>query len=744
MKFQRKPLSIAILAVIVAPLSANVSAEQSDDDVTLKSVKVQEKAISNDYSPAISTVGAKAPTPIRDIPQTVNVINRAVMTAQNATTLKDALRNVPGITLSAGEGGQIGDNINLRGFNARTDIYIDGFRDRGQYTRDTFYLDSVEVLKGPSSMLFGRGSTGGVINQSSKKPDLKERGEISVGVGTDDYYRTTLDINQPIADDAAFRIAAFGQDAQSTRDVVHNKDFGVAPSLRFGIGTPTEITLSALVQRNNDIPDYGFPLIRSDRTVNSVAKPLDASNNKFYGYLDDHFDQDVDVFNIGVHHVINDNMTLNSRVQYSQYRVGASPSPIGAATVIGQSGAAAIPTQDTPLNLITAPRQDRDRVVNDSALFNQTDLIAKFKTGEIQHTLTSGVEIGLDRYRNVRWSYNPTNVPINLGDPVNGYRGGARFKQSVTETNADTFALYANDQIDLNKHWKVVGGLRWDRFRADADAITYLQGGAISTVTPPSDNSRTDKMTSVRAGVIWQPDDIQSYYVSYGTSFNPSAETVTLTNAQAAVAPEKNRSYEVGAKYDLLDANLQLNAALFDIEKTNARTTDAVTGLVSLDGDIRVRGFEVSAVGYLLPEWQLLAGYTYLYGEVVDGVDSTTLAVDNGIGGTNNITILSKGKTLQNTPRDTATLWTTYTLFGTWEVGGGAVYSAQRYVNNFETAEIEGYVRWDATVAFKQPKYDIRLNLQNFTDKKYFEAASGGRATPANGRTAILTTTYRF
>lgn len=743
MKLQRTPLSIAMLAAVVAPLSSNVSAQTAEDDVTLKPVKVQEKLINNDYSPVISNVGAKTPTPIRDVPQTVNVINRAVLDSQNATSLKDALRNVPGITLSAGEGGQIGDNINLRGFNARTDIYIDGFRDRGQYTRDTFYLDSIEVLKGPSSMLFGRGSTGGVINQSSKKPDLKARGEISASIGTDDYYRTTLDINQPIADDAAFRLAAFGQNTQSTRDVIHNKDFGVAPSLRFGIGTPTEITLSALVQRNNDIPDYGFPLIRSDRTANSVAKPLDAPKHNFYGYLDDHFDQDVDVFNIGFRHAINDALTLNSRVQYSQYRIGASPTPLGTTSVIGASGAAAIPTQNTPIDLITGQRQDRDRIVNDSSLFNQTDLVAKFVTGSIKHTLTSGMEIGLDRYRNTRWSYNPTNVPINLGEPVNGYRGGVRFKQSVTETNADTFAMYVNDQLDLNEQWKLIGGLRWDRFRADADAITYLQSGAISTVTPPSDLTRTDKMTSVRAGVIYQPDEMQSYYVSYGASFNPSAEAVTLTNTQADVSPEKNRSYEIGAKYDLFDAALQLNAAVFQIEKTNARTTD-LTGIVNLDGDTRVRGFELSAVGYLLPAWQILAGYTHLDGEVVDGKDSNTLVIDNGAGGTTNLTLFSKGKTLQNTPRDTATVWTTYTLFDAWEIGGGAVYASRRYVNNFETAEIDGYTRWDATIAFKQPKYDVRLNLQNLTDKKYFEAASGGRATPANGRAAILTTTYRF
>ena len=750
MNYRHTPLAAAILAAAVTPAMSQIgyAAEAAPDETTLTPVKVQDKGIKNDYAPGVSSVGAKTPTLIRDIPQTVNVVNRAVLDAQQATSLKDALRYVPGITLSAGEGGQIGDNINLRGFSARTDTYIDGFRDRGQYTRDTFYLDAVEVLKGPSSMLFGRGSTGGVINQSSKRPDLKQRGEVSLSLGSDDYYRTTIDVNQPIADDAAVRVAAFGQDVESTRDVIHNKDYGVAPSLRFGIGSNTEFTLSALIQRNNDIPDYGFPLIRSDGTANSVAKPADAPAHNFYGYLDDHFDQDVDSFTAGVKHIISDNTTLNSRVQYNQYRIVASPSPLGTSAIIGQAGAAAIPVQSTPLDLITSQRQDRDRTIDDSSLFAQTDLVTKLKTSGIQHTVTTGFEFGLDRYSNDRWSYPAanTNFPINLGNTDNGDRPKTnRFKLSKAETDADTFAVYINDQIDLNAQWKMVVGVRWDRYSADANTVTYLQNGTVSAATPAVSSSRTDTMPSVRAGVIWQPTESQSYYISYGTSFNPSAETVTLTAAQENVSPEKNRSYELGAKFDLFDGNLQLNSALFQIEKTNARTTNALTSEVTLDGDIRVRGLEANAVGYITQHWQIMAGYTHLDGKVVNSNDTTTLAIPAPTGtGTVNATIASEGKVLQNTPDDVATLWTTYTLFDALEIGGGAVYSSDRYVNNFETAKIDGYTRFDATVAWRQPKYDVRLNLQNVTDKKYFEVASGGRATPANGRTAIVTGTYRF
>jgi catecholate siderophore receptor len=748
MNSKRNPLATAVIAALAASLAPVAFAQTAAEETTLAPVNVSDEA-STDYAPVTSTVGGKTSTPIRDIPQTVNVVNRAVLDAQNATTLKDALRNVPGITISAGEGGQIGDSINLRGFSARTDMYIDGFRDRGQYSRDTFYLESVEVLKGPSSMLFGRGSTGGVINQNSKKPRLKESGEITVSAGTDDYYRTTLDINQPINDTAAFRIAAFGQATHSTRDVVENKDFGFAPSLRLGIGEATEFTASALLQRNNDIPDYGVPLIRSDRTAKAVSKPIDATHDNFYGYLDDHFDQDVDSFNATVKHTFNENVTLTNRTQFAQYHTAASPSPLSGAVVVGASGAAAIPTRDMPLSQMQASRQNRDRDVNDSVFSNQTDLMLKLGEGDIRHTVIAGLEFDHDRYENdtYEWSTTADARFINLGDPQNGYRSGEREKSLNTESTADTYAVYANDQIDIGKQWKVVAGLRYDRFDADVDQLAYPLA---FTPTPRPTNApatysadQNVEMLSTRAGVIWQPTEQQSYYISYGTSFNPSAEGLTLPANQADTDPEENRSYELGAKLDLLSGNLQLNGAVFEIEKTDARTT--VDNVVSLEGDLRVRGFELSAVGRLNDSWQVLAGYTHLDGKVVDSPETTNVAVPAPTGtGTVNVPIAADGNKLQNTPDDTATLWTTYNLTDHWEIGGGAVYSSERNVNNYENAVIDGYTRFDATIAYRQKEFGVRLNLQNLTDRTYYETASQGRATPANGRTAVATVSYWF
>jgi catecholate siderophore receptor len=732
----RHPLRPLVLAVSTALSSACLLqhaalAQTPPREATLPEVKVQGASPADEYAPGISTIGGKTETPLRDIPQSVTVIPRPVIDAQGGATLTQALRNVPGITISAGEGGNIGDNINLRGFSARTDLFLDGMRDRGQYTRDTFFLDSVEVLKGPSSMLFGRGSTGGVINQVSKRPQRRDATEASATLGTESYKRATVDVNRAMSDTSAFRITALAHDTESQRDFITSERFGVAPSLRFGIGTPTEITLNALIQQSRDVPDFGFPLLPETAAgVGTKRKPLNAPANRYYGYLDDRFNQDVTVLGGTIQHRISPTLTLRNQTQHSYYSLDASPSPSGTVT---STVPGVTPTLSTPLAILQMQRQDRDRKIKDTALFNQTDLIAKIQHGPVLHTVTTGVEVGIDDYNFTRHGWTPTNVNINLGNPVNGNRSGARRLQQKVDASSRSMALYANDQIDLNKQWKLVGGLRWDRFDFTGTTIDYsLATGAVTATTPLS---KLDTMVSGRSGVIYQPTLSESYYLSSGTSFNPSAEQLTLSAANSTLDPEQNRSVEVGAKWDFMNGNLSVNSALFRVDKTNARTTDPVTGLASLAGKVRVQGIEVGTAGRLSPRWQLIAGYTYLDGKIVSSRD---------VGTGQDLGLRAEGKTFPNTPRHTVTGWATYKLSSEWEIGGGVVHVSQRYLNNFETALTDAYTRYDAMLAYRQPKYDIRFNLLNLSDEIYFETASGGRATPVEGRKLLATLTYRF
>jgi catecholate siderophore receptor len=745
----RTPLAAALLAAFASPittqcLAADIVAQAPatkqpttpppTSERTLGEVKVTDEK-NNDYAPAISTIGAKIPTAIRDIPQSIVVVPRAVMDAQGAASLTEALRYVPGITIGGAEGGTIGNNINLRGFTARTDIYLDGIRDRGQYYRDTFFLDSIEVLKGPSSLLFGRGSTGGVINQVSKLPTLTPIHEITGTVGTDDYYRITGDFNAPIGDASAFRVTAMGQDVGTTRDVMRNQDIGAQPSFRTGIGTPTEITFSALLTHNHDMPDYGIS------PLNGAPAPV--KYNNFYGLTSDRTIQDVQVLSAKIEHKFDKDMTLRNQTGYNHYTIDAQetgPTRTGTFldnTFVPLTSAATGNYTNLPVSALLIELTSHDRQIADETLDNQTDFIWKFDTGPVKNTLLLGMEFSRDTYGNQGFTRVDPTIKGTAGLAVVSLENPAYNpapSNTVTtvgnfaQANADDSAVYFNETAALDKQWKLIGGVRYDSYRAVVS--NSINSSNTPGNTTPSEAGQDVGFTSYRAGAIYQPSDTQSYYVAYGTSFDPSIETLTLTTGQQDLAPETNRSYEIGGKWDLLGGNLSITSAIFQVEKINART-QVSAGVYTLDGNIRVNGFELTAAGRITQQWQVMAGYTFLDAEIVKA---------SALDGT-------QGKVPANTPRNAFALWTTYNLTPEWEVGGGVTAMSSRYASNTNVVTAPGFARFDATVAYHQPKYDIRLNLLNFTDKNYIAAlipSDGGRSIPGIGSTALLSLTYRF
>ncbi len=730
MKFKKtRPALLVALALqqLYSPAFAQTTTNDSKNDKSidatqLPEIKVTSQKVSNDFA-ASTFEGFRTPTPLRDVPQTVTVVNRALMDSQSIASLAEALRNVPGITVGGAEGGQIGNNINLRGFTARTDMYLNGMRDSGQYYRDVYYLESVEVLKGPSSMLFGRGSTGGVINQVSKRPLLGDSNQITGTVDTNGGIRSTGDFNRKMSDTSAFRINVMGQKAQTTRDVITNKDFGIAPSLRFGIGTPTEVTLSAILAHNDDMVDYGVPPVN--------GRPANVHRDTFYGLTDDSIVQKTAVLSALVEHKFNSNMTLRNQLQFSHYDTDAQATGANAVGTLAGGIFTPLTTQASgnqttlPLSALSVRLASHDRMFKSQLINNQTDLIAKFDTGTIKHNVIAGLLLGKETYNNQVTARSNLPVvamvnPAYLTTPANSVTTIG----NKSDAEATNVGVYVNDTLELNKQWKVVGGVRWDQFDA---SLT----NTISTATPPL--LRADQkvsFTSVRGGVIYQPDNVQSYYASYGTSFNPSLETLTATAGTQNLEPEKSRSYEIGTKWDVLDGNLSLTSALFDIEKTNSRS-QVSPGIYLSNGDVRVTGFEAGAAGRITRNWQLMGGYTHLNPTIVKAS-----ALEN-----------TQGKELANTPSDMATLWTTYKVTPQWEVGGGATYMSERFANNTNTVSAAGYTRWDGTIAYHLPKYDIRLNLLNLSDKLYINSlipSNGGRSVPGSGRTALLTFVYRF
>jgi catecholate siderophore receptor len=739
------PIAAALVAVFAAPLP--LYAQQTPSPKTDAAPAVLQEVVvegsRGDFN-ANGTSLSKLPADLHDVPQSVVVVNKALMQSQGASSLADALRNVAGITLGGAEGGQIGNNINLNGFSARTDIYLDGFRDRGQYYRDTFAIDEVEVLMGPSSMLFGRGSTGGVINQVTKKANLHESTEVSASATTNGLVRTTADYNHPLSDTSAFRLSAMAQSGKATtRDQTDVQDFGLAGSYVFGIGAPTEITLSALIQHNHDMPDYGLPPLN--------GHPVNVDRNTSYGLDSDHTDQDVAALNATIKHKITPDVVLRNQTQFNYVRVNAvetAPQSIGT-VANGVFTPLTNASSNLPLSSLYVRGQSHDRDIRDYSIFNQTELSAKLSTGSIKHDLLVGFEVGHDGYDNQAYYRNGScnGVPLTgPSTPTTGYvdcvplvnpgystAGSNVASQAGNHAGgtANTLAAYFNDTVALTDQFKLVGGLRYDKYIASiSNSINSSNTPAVAKNTTIGYANQTVNFTSVRLGGIWQPSAAQSYYLSYGTSFNPSLEQLVGTTGQQGLAPEKNRSYELGGKWDLLNDKLSLNAAVFQIQKDNARS-QVSTGVYVLEGTVRVNGVRAGLTGHITKDWQVAAGYTFLDAKIVGAsvLDGTL------------------GKVPLNTPKNTLTTWTTYKLAPHWEVGGGASYMSERFANSTDTVQVGGYTRWDATVAYTQPKYDIRLNLFNLTNKMYYDSliqSDGGRSVPGTGRTAMLSLNYRF
>lgn len=735
------PIAAALVALFAAPISAHaqVASPTAAPASSLKEVVVEGQR--DDFNTA-TTALTKLPADLHDVPQSVVVVNKALMQSQGAASLADALRNVAGITLGGAEGGQIGNNINLNGFSARTDIYLDGFRDRGQYFRDTFAMEEIEVLMGPSSMLFGRGSTGGIINQVTKKANLKPSTEVSASVTSNGLVRTTADYNHPLSETSAVRVSVMAQDgAATTRNQSNVQDFGLAASYVTGIGTSTEITLSTLIQHNHDQPDYGLPALN--------GHPVNVDRNTAYGLNSDRTDQDVVSLNAGIKHKITPEVTLRNQTQFNYVRTNAvetAPQSIG---TVGAGGFTAITgTTALPLSSLFVRAQSHDRTIRDYSIFNQTELTGKGTAFGFKHEALVGLEVGHDGYDVQNFYRNGTCNGVSLLDPTAPTAGYADCIPAANPTysaagssvvsqlgnhqggSANTIATYVGDTLELTPQVKLVGGLRYDRFVAQISNSINTTNSAPAVKSPLIPYaSQTVNFLSVRSGAIWQPSAAQSYYISYGTSFNPSLEQLTGTIGQTNLDPEKNKSYEVGGKWDWAE-NLSLNAAVFQIDKQNARSLIS-TGVYALAGDVRVKGARAGATGRINKQWQIAAGYTYLDAQVLSGAAGDTAV----------------GKIPTNTPKHTLTTWTTYDVMPHWQVGGGATYMSQRYANPTNTVQVGGYTRWDATLAYLQPKYDIRFNLFNLTNKMYYDAliqSDGGRSVPGTGRTGMISVNYRM
>jgi catecholate siderophore receptor len=728
-------------------------ATASGDAVPLPALSVQgvNGAPAGDYKADQPSL-PKLTEPLLNTPQSINVVPRQVLDDQGITTFRDALRNVPGISLAAGENSAQGDNLTIRGFTARNDIYLDGMRDFGSYYRDPFYLEDIQVLKGPSSILFGKGSTGGVVEQDSKVPTLSPFVSGTVTFGTDLTRRLTADVNQPLSDTAALRLNVMGQDGNvADRDVAQNRRFGLAPSLALGLGTPTRLTLSYLHQTEYDNPDYGVPWLYQGSPGASTAlarpAPLSLTQSDYYGFQNGNYLRaNADVATAKIEHDFDKDFTISDQFRFAHYvRQWDITEPqlytAASATTPGGTGSPLLITPGTPLSSLLVSRNQLYGHSLETYLVNDLDTTGHFTTGFLDHTLRAGIELGRETSDPVRFStIAPYSLTPLLDPNPNQPDNAATYLSSRTSTTATTQAVYALDTIKLNEQWQLMGGLRYDRFAADFTQGTYANpvtgAGAAATAFTP-----TNYMLSWRGAVVYKPLPNGSIYFDAGTSFDPSAEALSLSAATGALPPVENKSYEIGSKWEFLDSRMAVNGALFHTNQINVSEPDPNNPNFNiLAGDAVAEGGELQAAGYLTDKWEIIAGYAYTY-SVIDKSPRVGPASD-------------LGQRLGNVPAHTANLWTTYDL--PWwglQVGGGVNVVSSRYAATTPTTaggvnffkEAPGY--WTLQAMAKYPvteKVSLQLNLYNLTDNKYYDQLHPAHVVPGAGTTALLTVAFKI
>ena len=683
-------------------------------------------AVILEIAPAVTSVNVTAEASIlasalpkyqqalNDIPQTIDIVPQEVMSQQGTTTLRDALRNVAGISLAAGEGGAQGDNLTIRGFTARNDLFIDGMRDFGSYYRDPFNTHEVEVLQGPSSVTFGRGSTGGVVNQASKTPALDRMLSADLQFGTDATRRGTVDLNLPVpalGSGAAFRLNAMGNiGGVAGRDIAENRRDGFAPSLSLGLGTPTRLTLSYFHQNEDDTPDYGLPWLFNG--------PAPVPGNNYYGLKDGNYLRTYDdIGTAKVEHDIGGKITVRNQFRYANY---ARDVLITEAQLSGVK-------PSTPLESMTATRHEIAVNSTESFLNDQLDLTAHFNTGSLRHTLVSGVEAGRETSDPTRPSYTAPATSLLEPNPDQELNPLAGIASKVND-KAAIAGLYALDSVEIGRKWQFSGGVRFDSFDD-----TYRQ-----TVPPASYFHRIDQKAAWRAAAVYKPTAIGSIYFDAGTSFNPSAETLALSAGTANLSPESNYTYEFGTKWDLRKGRLTLNSSWFRTTKQNAREVSPINSLLYvLAGTQRVTGTEVDVRGHIMSRWDVLASYAYLDSRVV-GSQFYPGAV---------------GHQLANVPANTLSYWNDYRLPGHFQLGLGANYLSSRTASSTVpldpvtglVKQVPGYWVFNAMAGHPLGEHmDIQVNLYNLADRYYYDGIHPAHIIPGAGRAALIDFKFKF
>ncbi len=661
-----------------------------------QTVTVTEQA---DYQVAVSETATKTPTPLRDLPQSVSVVNRELIEAQAALSMQDVLRNVPGVSLHLGEGRR--DEVYLRGYSAQRDLYLDGVRDDALYYRDLSNVEQVEVVRGPASVLFGRGTPGGLVNRVTKKPSLERPIlQTSLAAGSYGTKRLEADLGLPAWEDRlAFRLTGAAEDSGSHRHYYYLKRYSVAPAALWKHSDRTRVLGQAEQLSDDRRPDRGIP------SLDGLPAPVGAG--AFYGYPGrDFVASQVGAQAVRIEHSFTPGWSFTGVFRHSNYRTAADNTyPTG----VERRGSGVLVSRG---QYNFSSRQEN--------FFQQDETVVSFSWLGMRHTVLAGFEAGDQSTRIDRFTGAASAVDLFapvLDRPV--YSGAVG---TLNAFAGRTYAVYAQDQVTFTPRWKGLFGARRDYFRQRQDNL--LNGSALG---------RTDRNWSPRAGLVYQPTPMLSLYGSYSRSFIPSGVGLTLAANNAELRPETAENYEGGAKAEWLRGRLSSTLAVFRLDRNHIKTTDPVdpTRLV-LVGRQRTDGAEVSLAGSLRTRWSIYGGWAWL---------STRILRSNSL--SSGVPI--EGKRAAFIPLNSFHLWSTYTLAGGFGFGGGVYVVGNRFTGNDNLVLLPQYTRVDGTVFYRRRHYEVALNVRNLTNATYYETAHGNFTIyPGAPISGLLTARYRW
>ncbi len=759
------PLAAAIsfaLTASVAPLAAHAQeAAPSKQSETRQLSKLVAKDTEEEVK-VDAVASPKFTQPLLDTPQTITIIPQEIFRQQGTGTLAEALQNTPGITMQLGENGatNAGDSFSMRGVSSSTNIFLDSIRDLGAVTRDTFNIEQVEIAKGAVGADNGRGAISGYINQVSKVPVADDIGSATLSLNSAERVRATTDLNKQFGDNSALRFNAMWQNGDVVgTDVVENNRWGVAPSIAFGLNTPTRVYLFSQHVRYDNIPDGGIPAFgfigyiptSSAIAANVGSNPAHVDTENFYGHLsadgksDDYEDASADMVTLRLEHEFAAGATLRNTSRYGKSKVDRVLTSIGAITA---------PSTDPATWGVTRSRHSNFQ--ENEILTNQTNMAFTFHTGFIEHDLSSGLEFMRESQYSPGYAglgttgvfgtstYSTTLGIANLYNPdpyftlptaYAPYRTGA-----YTDGQTETYAAYIFDTLKFSEQWQLNASVRFEHYETAYDAVAIANTTGIRTVT---DLNKSDNLLSWKTGVVYKPVPNGTIYVNYANSLTPPGSanftlSGTATNINSPNLDSQEANYiELGTKWEVLGDTLLLNAAAYRTENKNELVLlDSLTQTYVQYGKRRIQGVELSATGNLSKNWQLIGGFAWSDNETVSGTTTGTTAT---------------GASARWSPTISATAWSTY-HFTKVTVGGGARYMGEqkRVVDNSVftgLGNIPSYWVADAMISYAlNDQLSVQLNVNNLLNKEYLSTLNNGGARLVIGapRNAQLTANFSF